>query len=296
MQPRNAVTSGASRSTLASASDTLGALCTTVLEIRWGMTSISDSDVAVPAESLPRHDDFSGSRRVIEAACIAAAVILLLVHWARFFVDRASISWWSLAFVVVGIAAADFVSGLIHWAADTWGSETMPLVGRRILRPFRVHHVNPADFLRRQFLDTNGDVAAVVSLLVAGMFWLPAGGVGQSARECLLGFCSVGLFTNQIHQWAHMPAPPSLVRLMQNCGLILSGARHERHHRPPHVTDYCIATGWCNGLLNRLEFFRRFEQMVTQITGVVPRQDEVRFHLATARFEGSLQSGETTRD
>jgi ubiquitin-conjugating enzyme E2 variant len=258
------------------------------------MTLISDSEV--PGDSLPRHDDFSRSRRAIEAACIAAAGVLLLIHWARFFADRASISWWSLAFVVVGIAAADFVSGLIHWAADTWGSETMPVVGRRILRPFRVHHVNPADFLRRRFLDTNGDVAAIVCLFLTGMFWLPAGGLAQWARECLLGFCSVGLFTNQIHQWAHMRVPPSPIRLMQHCGLILSGARHERHHRPPHVTDYCIATGWCNGVLNRLDFFHRLERVVTRISGMVPREDEAQFHLAATRIEGSLQRGEAPRD
>jgi hypothetical protein len=259
------------------------------------MVPSSDRDVAVPAHDLPRHDEFSLARRIMEAAFIATALILLVVHWVRFFAGPAGISW-SLPFVVAGVAAADFVSGMIHWAADTWGSETMPLVGRRILRPFRVHHVNPGDFLRRRFLDTNGDVAAIVILFLAGMFWIPAGSFGESTSALLLGFCTVGLFTNQIHQWAHMPVPPRPVRLMQSCRMILSSARHERHHCPPHVTDYCIATGWCNGLLNRLEFFRRLERLVTWMTGIVPREDEVRFHLATPRTQGPLQRGKITCD
>jgi ubiquitin-conjugating enzyme E2 variant len=260
------------------------------------MISPSDKDVAVPADALPRHDDFSLARRCTEAACIATAAVLLLVHWLRLLANPAGISWWLLPFVVAGIAAADFVSGLIHWAADTWGSETMPIVGRRILRPFRVHHINPADFLRRQFLDTNGDVAAIVILFLVGMFWIPGSSVGRTASAFLLGFCTVGLFTNQIHQWAHMRVPPRLVRFMQRCGLILSGDHHERHHRSPHVTDYCIATGWCNGLLNRLAFFRRLEQFVTLLTGLVPREDEIRFHVARTRAQGLPHYGEITSD
>ncbi len=37
-------------------------------------------------------------------------------------------------------------------------------------------------------------------------------------------FCGLGSLTNQIHQWAHMPAPPAAVRAMQACGLLLGRA------------------------------------------------------------------------
>jgi plasmanylethanolamine desaturase len=184
--------------------------------------------------------------------------------------------WWSLLFVVLGMAAADLLSGLVHWACDTWGSETMPVIGRRFLHPFRVHHVNPDDFLTRRFLNTNGDVAMLVLPVLASMFWIPLdSATGQVAAVCALGFCSVGMWTNQIHQWAHMRQPPSAVRLLQACRVILRGEVHERHHCPPHVSDYCIATGWCNGTLNRLGFFDRLERVVTFLTGARPRVDDV---------------------
>jgi Lipid desaturase domain len=96
---------------------------------------------------LPRHDDFSLGRRVAELTSIATAVSLLVVHLVRM-LDMPANKWWLSGIFVIGAFAADFVSGLVHWGADTWGRETIPVIGRRLLRPFRVHHVNP-DFYPR---------------------------------------------------------------------------------------------------------------------------------------------------
>ena len=82
------------------------------------------------------------------------------------------------------------------------------MLGRRFLRPFRVHHVNPADFLTRDFIDCNGDVAMLnIPFLVAALA-LPDTPTGMGVSLALLAFAAVSLPTNQVHQWAHMPSPP----------------------------------------------------------------------------------------
>jgi plasmanylethanolamine desaturase len=228
-------------------------------------------------EGFPGHDIVGGFTRAIEAFSLAGAGGLLLANVAHAFSAGLFLHWWSPLVIVAAALAADIVSGLVHWTADTWFSETMPVIGRRFLRPFRVHHVNPDDFLRRDVIDCNGDVAMLnIPILVVALV-LPDAGVGGGVGLALLAFAAVSLPTNQVHQWAHMPSPPALVRWLQDRGVILSIEDHARHHREPYVANYCIATGWCNRWLTAVDFFPRCERLVTRIAGLQPRADERTF-------------------
>ena len=238
-------------------------------------------DCAKTAVLLPRHDEINWSRRLLEAVWIVTALALIAYHCF-------SLAWaiglrfpWMPLVMLAGFVTADFLSGIIHWTADTWFRDTMPILGQRLLKPFRVHHVNPDDFLRRNVLDTNGDVAAIVIPFLIAVFWISANDPWPAALAVyVVSFCTAGLPTNQVHQWAHMKHPPTIIRWLQSTRLILSRRAHLQHHKAPHIDNYCIALGWCNPLLTAIDFFPRLERIVSRLTGLQPRHDDQKYHAA----------------
>lgn len=240
--------------------------------------------------SLPGHYELTPGQ--IAFSCLSITATVLLWTWFGYrVVSHLDLwQWWVPIAVLLGIAAADLGSGLIHWAADTWGRDDCPLIGHRLLVPFRVHHINPDDFLRRRFIDTNGEVAAVAAPVLALLLAVPLDAAwGGPLALFGLAFCGVGSMTNQIHQWAHMPSPPAAVRTMQDWGLLLGRVEHATHHDRPYDRRYCITTGWCNLPLDAINFFRRLESVITRVTGVLPRHDDRRYE---ARYGMPAAGGE----
>ena len=237
-----------------------------------------DNNCAGMMSYLPRNHAQSRSQLVFSWVAIAAAYLLLFGFSLRIALMLDLRHWWVPLALGAGMATADFASGVLHWAADTWGRDDLPVIGRRLLVPFRVHHINPEEFLERSFVETNGDVSFLGIPTIGCLLVLPLEtGWGGALSVFGLGLCSVGMLTNQIHQWAHMPAPPRIVRVLQDCRLILGRAEHARHHQRPYDGCYCITTGWCNRPLERAGFFRHLESCVTWATGLVPRQDDRRY-------------------
>lgn len=231
------------------------------------------ADPALPALREPTR-----AQLLLSASWIAAAALLLGALAVRIATLLDLSRWWVPLALAGGLAAADFASGLVHWGADTWGRDDLPVIGQRLLVPFRVHHINPDDFLRRRFADTNGDVALLFLPILAGLLAVPLEtSWGGPIAVFGLGFCGIGMMTNQIHQWAHMPSPPRAVRVLQDWGLILGRTGHAVHHDRPYDAHYCITTGWCNGPLETMEFFRRLEAGITRLTGARPRDDDQRY-------------------
>lgn len=234
--------------------------------------------MAGPGASLPGIEASTGGQRLFWMASIAAAFAALATLGFRILLEIDLWQWWVPVAFVAGVASADFGSGLVHWGADTWGRDDLPVIGPRLLVPFRVHHVNPDDFLRRNFVDTNGDVALIATAPVVALVLLPLEGVWQGvAAVGGFGLCGAGMLTNQIHQWAHLPSAPRSIRFLQDAGIILGRDEHATHHDRPYDAHYCITTGWCNRPLEAAGFFRRLERGITRLTGARPRHDDERY-------------------
>ncbi len=192
--------------------------------------------------------------------------------------------WLVLTGALLAYLAADLVSGLVHWAADTWGSPDLPILGPAVLRPFREHHRDPLAITRHDFVETNGN-NCLISLPALGIaLWLAPGpgGGGNLFLSSFLGALVVWvLLTNQFHKWAHLPSPPPLLAFLQRWHLILPPAHHALHHTRPFTSHYCITTGWLNWPLNWARFFPVLEWCITACTGALPRRDDLGTAAAT---------------
>ena len=93
------------------------------------------------------------------------------------------------------------------------------------------------------------------------------------------------LFTNQFHKWAHLDAPPRWIGILQRLNLVLPRDHHAIHHSAPYAKYYCITVGWLNEPLYRFRFFQMLEWIITAVTGVVPREDDIGAAAARAVLE-----------
>jgi hypothetical protein len=162
--------------------------------------------------------------------------------------------------VAVGsLLAADFTSGFVHCAADNFGTEDTPFFGVAFIRPFRDHHRDPMDITRHDFVETNGNSCLVNLLVLIPVYHVLAGResdvLSLLVATAVLCFTGAIMMTNQIHKWAHMPEAPSYVRRLQRARLILTPTNHSMHHTVPFDTNYCITTGWMNGITERTHLF-----------------------------------------
>jgi plasmanylethanolamine desaturase len=217
--------------------------------------------------------------RAVEIAAIglffgfALPLLIRLALWAPHH------PWLALGAFIGSLVFADMLSGIVHWAADTWGDFKTPVLGPSFIQPFREHHADEKAITRHDFVETNGNncTASLWVLIVA--WYLPENPEESWAyfAESFLTGTALWIFaTNQIHKWAHMDRPPIYVRVLQKLRLILPPQHHSLHHSAPYAVNYCITTGWMNRPLHLIGFFPKMEWLISKLTGLKPRVDDLR--------------------
>jgi len=199
---------------------------------------------------------YGRSQRVLELASIA--LFVLLTGWSLWrLLDATQPHFPAVALVAVpaGWLAADLLSGLAHWAFDSFGSARTPIIGNAFIRPFRAHHADPEEMTRHDFVETHGASCLASLPFLAAASVMPVDMWTEILAQAVLLFTALGaLATNQCHKWAHMDEAslPKPVRWAQRRRLVLPREHHRLHHTPPFDTHFCMSSGWLNAPFNAL--------------------------------------------
>ncbi|HEV3071825.1 MAG TPA: fatty acid desaturase CarF family protein [Solirubrobacteraceae bacterium] len=184
-----------------------------------------------------------------------------------------------LAGVAVGTFAADFVSGLLHWAFDTWFDESVEPM-RRMVYLVREHHMRPARIFRYRLRDEAGLLSWFGVGLAAPLYRAArAGEKPVSPARYALAVTGVTLAAEvalmlEFHKWGHRVRRGRAPRLLQRAHVLLSPEIHLQHHSGNHDQNYCLITGIADQTLGRMGVFRTLERLVTALTNAEPRRDD----------------------
>jgi plasmanylethanolamine desaturase len=225
---------------------------------------------------------YNGAYRKVEVGGIITFFALTLAIAIKAWPHALAKPWLAGASLFTGFLMADFVSGFVHWMADTWGSTTLRYIGQSLVRPFREHHIVPKTMTLHDYVETNGN-NCLISIPVAFMaLMVPLDSSGFESLGLFLMLSNGSMIfwvmmTNQFHKWAHFERHelPWLVVKLQDWRFILHPAHHQIHHTAPFDRYYCITTGWLNWPLAKIRFFKNLERLLQATTGMIPRADDI---------------------
>ena len=150
--------------------------------------------------------------------------------------------------VVAAALYTDWMSGVLHVVLDNPILNTWPIIGPEA-RAFQGHHFDPTGVARGPILDMVREDHSLVFLV------LTVFAVGRPTSAGLLTFglhfCWMTHLMMASHRWSHTHPKylPSVVRAMQDAGVIMSIKHHSQHHAS-YDSNFCIFSGVCNPLLN----------------------------------------------
>ena len=167
------------------------------------------------------------------------------------------------------VALADFISGLVHWLEDAYGTETTPVVGTLMIRPNIIHHHYPRYFTKLNWWQSSWDLLLLGALIIGVAAW-----AGVLTWHVWL-FVAICVNANQIPTWSHQTRAETgrLVSFLQDIHLLLTPRQHALHHTDPKNTYYCPVTNLLNPTLEFIGLWPKLEAVIEALTGATHRKD-----------------------
>ena len=242
-----------------------------------GVISAADASAFATAPYTRRELAFHITGATLNGLVWLAGLAWLFAHWRT---DAPHWGWIVLA-ILAGVYAADLLSGLLHWAFDTWFDEDIAFLRRMVLQ-VREHHVYPNRIFRIHFLHDAGTLSWIALFLTAPTIAIAA---RFEAGTVILGAAvfSILLVTMLVfHKIGHRARQPRWILVLQKLRLLISARHHSQHHGGNHDFNYCLINGWADDTLGRAGFFRALEWAIARATGAQPRRND---HEWLRRFE-----------
>jgi ubiquitin-conjugating enzyme E2 variant len=221
----------------------------------------------------------SRTHAAVSWACVGAnlACVLACVSWAvRHHAEVAPGAALWIGAALAGILLSDLLTGIVHWATDTWLDEQ---IMDRVGCIAREHHLYPAhivDYGLRDYLSYMSLPSSLVfgPLCLVLMLALPPSAPLYFVVVLIGEVCFTLFFGTHFHRLGHTRAKSLLVRLLQRAHVLITPRYHNLHHSGNHDRYYCVVTGWMNPICDGIGFFRGLEWIVHALTGAVPRQSD----------------------
>jgi ubiquitin-conjugating enzyme E2 variant len=213
-------------------------------------------------ESTDEHRAIVGFSYVALAALFVKGVVLLppMDAW---------VALGTVLSVLVGYEFADIGSGVYHWSMDNYGSKSTPIFGTQI-EAFQGHHELPWTITYRQVCNNIYKICqATAPFCIAGILLI-------NNPYVLMWMATAISFINlsqELHKWSHQgrEATAWWINTLQDYNIIVSRKGHLAHHKPPFEGNYCIVSGHCNPIADKLGLFRGLEKVVYLLTGNMAR-------------------------
>lgn len=146
----------------------------------------------------------------------------------------------------------DMHSGILHVVFDRPENIDVPVLGQVCLE-FQWHHSIPDDLVRKDFVDTCGDLNVVAAIIIAFNLIVLDFSKGGFVFIMFGMKILMGYFGQYSHRSGHAVGSglSPLARALQKNGLMMSTKEHWAHHQEPHEYNFCHI-GYCNPVIHLL--------------------------------------------